>query len=92
MPLQSIEKLDELISFYILEVQKLKAENDRLSGRVKALTDELDEFQSQRAVLQLGVDKLTALKTTHRKMESDREKARGMVRGILRDLEKINVV
>ena len=91
MPLESLEKLEELLSTYILEVQNLKAENRQLSDQVKTLTDELDEVRSRQTSLQLKVEQFTALKTTHRKMEADKERVRGMVRGILRDLDKINI-
>ena len=91
MSLEMLEKLEELLSSYVLEVQKIKAENRRLSDQVKILTDELNEVQSRQTNLQFEVDQLTALKTDHRKMESDRERVRGVVRGILHDLDKINI-
>ncbi len=92
MSLEAFEKLDELISTYVLEIQKIKAENRRLFGQVKSLSEELDDMQSRQTRLKSEVDDLTALKTANRKMELDREKVRRMVRGILTDLDKFDLV
>ena len=75
-----------------MEVQKLKAENRQLSDQVQALTNELDDFQSRQCNLQLELDQLTTLKTAYRKVEMDRQRVRGMVRGILNNLDRINII
>ena len=92
MALELLEKLEELVSSYVLEVQNLKAKNRLLSDQVRTLTDQLHDYQSRQDGLQVELDEITALRTAHSKMELDRKRVRGMVRVILSDLDKIHII
>ena len=92
MLLELVEKLEELISCYALQVQKLKAENFELTNQVQSLTAKLNDQKSYKGEIRLELDEIKILKNTNRKMKTDRERVRKMVHGILDDLDKVQII
>ena len=91
MAQKNIEKLEELVPVLIAEAQKLLEDNDRLSGTVLNLQQQLQKINSSEAELMDQVKRLGPLEKAHRAMESDRSEIRNRVQKLLQELDNIEL-
>jgi len=91
MAQKNIEKLEELVPVLIAEAQKLLEDNDRLSGTVLDLQQQLLKINSSEAELKDQVRKLGPLGKAHRAMESDHSEIRNRVQKLLQELDNIEL-
>ena len=92
MSMELLEKLEELFSVLVSELQKLKCENRRLEDQVQSLSDELSGLRSREAELDSKLVLLESLKSENIKINSQKEQVRNRIRTILKNLEKIDFI
>tara|TARA_B100000686_G_C16211966_1_gene675906 strand:+ start:289 stop:561 length:273 start_codon:yes stop_codon:yes gene_type:complete len=90
--MELLEKLEELFSVLVSELQKLKCENRRLEDQVQSLSDELSGLRSREAELDSKLVLLESLKSENIKINSQKEQVRNRIRTILKNLEKIDFI
>jgi hypothetical protein len=91
MPMNPIDKLEELIPRLVEETRQLREDNQRLHKELKMFRSDLERSEKNGVVLQGKVERLAELESVQKQMEKDQSKIRSTVKDLLAGIENISI-